>query len=313
MIWQFLNRKWLRNPQLFLGEPSARHSVRVLTGSLRMLPDFVVIGVGKCGTTSLYDYIAQHPNVRVAMSKEINYFNWYLGVKSERWYRAHFPLRLERTVAALRGRRLLTGEATPLYSTHPPSAPALKKVMPSAKLILVLRDPVRRAYSHYHDLGVRLGGEKRSFDEAVRAEAAEIQSNYGDFPAFQHRSTRKPVPTSEPAFSRDRGYWLDARLFHYVSMGLYAEILSWWLQYFAREQLLVLTSERLQREPEPVMVEVFKFLELVPTKVSFQRELNKGTYEPMQAETKEFLREFYKPYNQRLVDLLGWNPGWNEQ
>ena len=109
---------------------------------LRMLPDFVIIGAQKSGTSSLYDFVVQHPAILPAAKKELHYFS--LGYKKgEYWYRLRFPIRASQ--------KLLSGEASPIYLFYPMVPGRMKKLLPDVKLIVILRNPVDRAYSHYHD------------------------------------------------------------------------------------------------------------------------------------------------------------------
>src|SRR4051794_39950057 len=93
---------------------AARVLVRRPTSSQRALPDFLIIGAQKSGTTSLYDYLCQHPQVRPAMTKEVHYFDFNF-TRGTRWYRSHFPL-------GVGSRNWVTGEATPYYLFHPETA-----------------------------------------------------------------------------------------------------------------------------------------------------------------------------------------------
>ena len=146
------------------------HSLRALSGRSpghgRLLPDFVIIGTAKSGTTSLYAWLCEHPCVEPATHKEVHYFdyNYYRGVD---WYRAHFPTVRERDAfAATHGRPFLTGEASPSYISHHWVPERLAGLLPQAKLLVVLRDPVQRAYSQFQmsrregeePLGIPRGG-----------------------------------------------------------------------------------------------------------------------------------------------------------
>jgi hypothetical protein len=141
------------------GPPAPRASGAPEVGKL---PDFVVIGAQKCGTTFFYSLLTGHPNVDQAAVKEVHYFdkqkNFSKGIE---WYRRCFP-----TPTREDGRRSITGEASPSYliSRHAPER--LASAVPDARLIVLLRNPVDRAYSHYHMVVAR-GHERRSFEEAI--------------------------------------------------------------------------------------------------------------------------------------------------
>lgn len=142
--------------------PNGRLGPRVGGGAeAGTLPDFVIIGAGKCGTTSLYDLLTRHPYVERAALKEPHYFD-YNFEKGIEWYRSQFP-----PPRWKEGRRSITGEATP-YLPHPPVPERMAKVIPQARLIVLLRNPVDRVYSLYHR-EIRHVRETRPFEEAIEA------------------------------------------------------------------------------------------------------------------------------------------------
>ncbi len=136
-----------------------------------MLPDFVIIGAQKGGTSSLYQYLAQHPDVGARPEKEVHYFGWAYG-RGEPWYRANFPTATYRVALrqALTRRRILTGEATPYYLFHPRVPDGCARSCPRLDLIVLLRNPVDRAVSSYKHQ-VRQGRESL----AVRGGASNAE------------------------------------------------------------------------------------------------------------------------------------------
>ena len=114
-----------------------------ITAPFRALPDFLIVGAQKGGTSSLYAYLAQHPSVLPSFRKEVKFFdcNYFCG---HTWYRAHFPLRYKLS----RGNRI-TGEGTPNYLFHPTALQRLALTLIDVKIIILLRNPADRAYSHY--------------------------------------------------------------------------------------------------------------------------------------------------------------------
>lgn len=107
-------------------------------------PDFMIIGSPRCGTTSLYKYITFHPQILAAANKEICFFSEHFN-KGLAWYQAHFPPPIDPG-------HFLTGEATPTYFTHPLAAERLHECLPKVKLIVILRNPGDRAFSHFQML-----------------------------------------------------------------------------------------------------------------------------------------------------------------
>ncbi len=150
-----------------------------LTGPIRSLPDFIIIGTARSGTTSLYYNICQHPCVLPAAYDELGFFdsNFHLGLN---WYRSLFPTLLSKWIVKHNKKFAITGEDTPFYIWNPTVAKRILKIIPNVKLIILFRNPIDRAYSNYH-LGVRAGSENLSFEDAIQVELnrlnnAEIES-----------------------------------------------------------------------------------------------------------------------------------------
>lgn len=273
---------------------------RRLTASQRVLPDFLVIGAMKAGTTSLHHAIEQHPQVRGAALKGVHYFDSRLHL-GEAWYRAQFPRQADLAVAAARlGRPILTGEASPSYLVYPHAPGAIHALLPGARLVAVVRDPVKRAYSHYnHNLrkGEQYGRvrETLSFADALAAEEERLAGE-------AERLAADPSYRS-PAFS----------MYSYKTRGRYAEQLDRYGALFPREQLLVVTSEAFYRDTQAVMDTVFRFLGLDPWVVPNTDARNAYEYRaaPMDDATRDTLGAYFAPHNRRLADdWLGADPGW---
>lgn len=265
-------RKAARNGIWAFGRATARY---------RPLPDFLVIGAQKAGTTALYAYLRWHPAVTGPSWKEVSFFDrhWWRG---EPWYRGQFPLR---------SAGQLVGEASPSYLFHPLAPERARAVVPRARLVAVLRDPVDRAYSQYqHE--VALGREPLSFEEAL---AAEEERTRGEV----ERLTADPR-----AFSRA---WWDHT---YAARGLYAEQLEHWLAAFPREQLLVVTTDELGGRPAETYASILAFLGAAPHELDTYPRVFDRDYEPMRQETRRALAEWFAGPNRRLEVLLGRELGW---
>jgi len=135
------------------------------------LPDFVIIGAQKGGTSFLYYLLTRHPLVEPAARKELHFFDQpeHFDNGAE-WYRRCFP-----RVGSKDGQRSITGEATPYYLFDPPVAERMAKIVPKAQLIALLRNPIDRAYSHYQ-MQVKRGTEPRSFEEAIEQQHSSYVS-----------------------------------------------------------------------------------------------------------------------------------------
>ena len=146
---------------------------RYLTSPCRCLPDFIIIGAQKSGTTSLYDLISKHPGVMPPRHKELHYFSTSKYGWGTRWYRLNFPTKLEKRILKKKlHHQVITGEATPNYILHPNTKKRIKNLIPKAKIIVILRNPVDRAYSHYNH-NVRRKLENLSFEEAIQEKRFE--------------------------------------------------------------------------------------------------------------------------------------------
>ena len=138
-----------------------------------MLPEFLIIGAQKSGTTSLYNYLTQHPMVGTAFEKEVRYFNNHFD-KGLNWYKAHFPLRI-------RSSQFMTGEGEPSYLPHPVAPQRVYELVPQVKLIVMLRNPVDRAFSHYQHRFIR-DREPRSFEEVCATDKDTLRNGWDGLP-----------------------------------------------------------------------------------------------------------------------------------
>jgi hypothetical protein len=255
-------------------------------------PDFLVIGVQKGGTTSLYAYLCQHPEVVAARTKEIQYFSEG-HARGSFWYRQHFPVLVGRDPMRLvGGGRLQTGEATPYYLFHPHAPRRVRAQLPGVKLIALLRNPIDRAYSH-HRYHTKLGDEQQSFVAAIAAEPDRLAGELERMIA-------------------DETYQSDAhRNFSYLTRGLYAEQLEHWLEHFPREQLLVLQSERFFADPADGYHRVVRFLGLSNHDLAEYEAVNVGSYSDMDPVTRAKLVDYYREPNEKLYTLLGERFDWD--
>jgi hypothetical protein len=261
---------------------------RVATSGIRLLPDFIIIGAQKCGTTSLYEYLAAHPGVAPAARKEVHYFDRGFRHHGTAWYRAHFPTRPYRLVCETMTRqRLVIGEASPMYLFHPHVPGRVRALLPDVKLIALLRDPVERAYSQYHHRA-RRGKEALPFSEALAREAGRIA---GDIDRVYARTMHR-----QPS---------------YLARGIYADQLAKWLRAFPREQLLILTSEEFFSDTPRVFSQVLEFLGLPPWAPPRFNAFNPGTYSEMEPSMRRWLVEYFAPHNERLYQLIGRDLGWS--
>lgn len=260
----------------------------------RLRPQFLIIGAMRSGTTSLYRYLCKHPLVVEAARKEVHFFdhNYQEGFE---WYARQFASRFSPLKGCGNRLRLITGEASPSYLLHPLAPARAAGHMPDAKLIAILRDPVARAFSHYHH-GLRRQYESLpTFEEALDAEPARLA----------HQRDRL---VSEETQRSDPFLW-----YSYCARGCYLDQLQEWLKFFPREKLLILISEDFYADPSTALRQVTDFLGLpkMPAQASQSfRKHNESHYDGMNPETRQRLVEFFRPHNQRLAEFLGRELPW---
>ena len=266
---------------------------RLVTSPLRQLPDFVIIGAQKAGTTTLYNSLKRHPGIAPASHKELFFFDLQYH-RGPMWYRAHFPYRPSRWPVMTRGRsqRLLSGESTPNYLFHPHAPGRMAAVIPQAKLLVLLRNPVDRAYSHYQHQ-VRAGRETLSFEDAVEQEPVRL---HGELEKMQ----------------ADARYDSAARhRYSYLARGVYVEQLQRWERAFSRQHMLIVNSEAFYADPASTLQRVTAWLGLSRWTPPPRKDNAGGAYAPMRPETRARLIGYFRPYNQRLYEHLGVSYGWD--
>jgi tetratricopeptide (TPR) repeat protein len=245
-------------------------------------PHFLIIGTMKGGTTSLYSYLVHHPQVLPAIEKEINFFagnKFELGMD---WYLAHFP-------PIPKGSTFFTGEATPWYYLIC-EIDKIAHLFPEIKLILILRNPINRACSHYQ-MFVNGGREKRSLSEVITSEIKVINT------------LSNPGLAGAEYWQREKGYLL---------YGLYVYFLEKWMAIFPREQFLIVKSEDFYVSPATTLTQVFEFLGVPDYPLPEYRNYNPGSYQPISDDLRQMLADFFRPHNQKLEEYLGMKFDWDD-
>jgi len=257
---------------------------RVITSSLRRLPDFIIIGAQKGGTSSMFSYLEQHPQLKLSIKKEIHFFDCnYLN--SLNWYRSHFPLKWIHS-------NKKTGEASPYYLFHPLAAQRVFQHCPEVKIIVLLRNPVDRAYSHYMMQSKRKVDPLPTFEEAIAAEKDRLNGEL------------------EKIISNPGYVSYNHQRLSYLSRGMYYQQLTEWFKYFPIDQFLIIKSESFFENPQDELLKVYKFLDInsrFPLDLSPD---NTNTYSPMLEETRISLNKYFKDENNKLSELLGGDFQW---
>lgn len=241
-------------------------------------PDYIIIGVSKCGTSSLHRYIGDHPNVLLPHKKDLHFFGdgFKKGVD---WYLAQFPAIADRL-------DFVTGEASPGYFQSPDAHTRVKSLFPETKFIAMLRNPVDRAVSWYHHNARRFRLTAESLDAIMKAEIEQLAS----------------IPESE--YATARGHLAD---------GMYFYKFKRWMSSFPQEQFLVIKSEDFYENAASTMHEVFDFLALPPYEAEHYPIHNAGGYPPTDEALKETLRKFFRPHNEKLSTFLSRDFSWDER
>jgi hypothetical protein len=251
-----------------------------LTAAARMLPSFLICGGQRCGTTSLYRALAAHPAVlKAVLHKGVHYFDTGYD-RGLRWYRGHFPLRRTADrVAEQLGVGPQTFESSPYYMYHPHAMPRIARDLPGVRLVVLVRDPVERAYSqHAHELARGFEPET-SFARALALEPARLRG--------QHERM-----LDDPA------YYSFAHQHH---------------AYRARGEYTRYLEQRFFADPEPAYDGVLDFLGLPRLGYPAFERHNARPRTILDDRIRRDLTAYYAPYDEALVPWLGRPPCWRLQ
>ena len=238
------------------------------------LVDFVIGGAQKGGTTALCAYLREHPELLMARRKQVHFFDedshFANGSPDYSIYHAAFDAGV--------GRRL-TGEATPIYMYWEPAPRRMWQYNPHMKLILLLRNPIERAYSHW-TMEHSKGRDSASLWDALSDETERCREALPD----QHR------------------------VYSYIDRGVYSEQLRRIWRYFPPPQVLVMKSEHLRDEADAALAEVCDFLGVAHLRQVNARILNSSTYtRPMAQRERDFLCSMFRSEIAQLENMLGWD------
>lgn len=237
----------------------------------------------------MFRYMGQHPHLIPSHKKEIHFFDGGLNPevdtykKGETWYRSHFPLKQEG------GNAQKAFEASPLYIFNPLTPQRIAGLIPEVRIIVVLRNPVMRAISHYFQ-EKRKGRETLPLMKALHAEEKRL----------------KPLVAKQD-------YKNEIYIHHsYKSRGLYYKQIERYLDYFSMRNILVINSEKLFTQPAPTLRRAFDFVGVDPDFTvkdlrSFNIGRNKTDVDPA---VYEYLEDYFRLHNQDLYGLVDENYGW---
>jgi hypothetical protein len=233
-------------------------------------PNFLVIGAQKAGTTSLWHYLIQHPQIELSAQKELHYFDREEDYPDHDWYRSHFT-----------GDRPASGEITPIYCYWPGAIKRIHAFQPTMRLIFILRNPIDRAISHYW-MEYQREQETLSLRDALEAEEARL-------------ATGLPV---------------HLRQHSYLARGVYHEQLARIYRYFPREQVLVLVFESLTRSPQTFLSRITRFLAVDVHAFHIDNAYRVGDYPPPDPALYAHLQDYFAPHNRILAERYGLHADW---
>jgi hypothetical protein len=252
------------------------------------LVNFLIVGAQKSGTTTLHAYLKEHPEIIMSARKEVHFFNkdeFFETIEPDySYYHSFFDEELINTQIIGLNKKLL-GEATPAYLYCRDAAKRIWQYNPSMKIIIILRNPIDRAFSHWN-MEVSRGAESLSFSDALK---------------YEPERCKQALPAQHYVYS-------------YLDRGFYsAQIREYW-RFFSKQQVLVIKYDELVKAREKVLQEVFGFLGVDQKKAQIlsqeRKKLNAIAYEEhMSSAQRRDLSLYYKYEIKQLEAMLGWQCG----
>jgi len=258
------------------------------------LPEFVIVGAQRSGTTSLFRCLMEHPAIipNVLGTKGVHFFDTNYS-RSIDWYLSHFASKQSRlAVESSAGQPAIAGEASPYYLYHPAGAQRMKALIPDAKMIVLLRDPVARAQSHYEHMVWEGYEPLPTLEDALDAEPERLAGE-------AERLLADPTATSHAH-----------QHFSYIDRGRYDEQLARLFEHYPRKQVLVIATDELTSDPDPVLLRVQSFLGLEPDPAITLARRNAGDYDKLAPATRDRLTAEFAANNRRLTELLDCEFSW---
>ena len=280
-------RFWLLlNPQFNPYKFSFKFFLRRITSNLRTYPDFIIIGSGRAGTTSLYSYLIQHPNIITSFSHreqkaaDLHFFEYMIS-SSTNWYRSHFPTKISKKLLQLRTKSsVISGEFTSTYMYHPFVPKRIFDLIPNIKLIVILRNPVDKVYSAF----------------SQQFQFKEFTSSFEDY--IESELKRIKITENEPDLKTFNEDFESIAVPNILRHGIY--------------QIYVVDSKDLHDNTQETLDDIFKFLEIPPVNIPDTSKINVGKYSKMDTLTRRRLLDFFSPFNDKLNYLLGTKFHWSD-
>jgi len=283
----------IKHKSLYSGLKFSHQIFSELTSSMHTLPDFLIIGTAKSGTTSLFEHLIKHPSIFPPLAQQPNFFTSYF-YKGESWYRSYFPSIISKNlIQNIKKQRFLTGEASTQYYWYPHAPKRVKSLLPNAKIILLLRNPIDRSYSQYQ-MEFNKGNEQlSSFEDAIELENERIQDEY------------EKMLHDETYYSKK--YTIQS----YIAKSIYVNYIEEWFKYFPKKQFLFLNSEEFNSDTSKVYKKTLNFLDIPEIDFKKYEIFRAAKYPEMNSTTRKKLSNFFKPHNEKLYKLINQNFHWD--
>ena len=268
------------------------------------MPECAVIGTGKGGTTALHYYLGQHPCIGSSAYDELGFFNenYHLGIN---WYKSLFPTKFTRDKIIKKHGKFLTYDVTPQYLREPYVAKRMFQTFPKMKLIVLLRNPIDKSYSH-HIMG------KNSNTLNNNPEWKGIDNKQVSFEYIVNRDIELISKYEKKNGELNDNYFRNVITKTNLARGFYAQFLRKWFDVYDRKQFLILSSSELANSTQKTLNKIFNFLEIPEYDIPDTTKINTQKYEPMKKQTREILIQFFKKYNNELYELIDRKFDWDK-
>ena len=272
-----------------------KKKIRILTAFIRISPDFLIIGAARSGTTSVFKYLNEHPQTLLSQKKEPNYFSFNYGRFKHFLYKSYFPLIFKKFfLRILRHKKIISGEASTYYLFYPHTPERVFHKYPKIKIIILLRNPIDRAYSHYNQ-NVKLNRETKSFEHAIINEGMRLENELVNL-------------------KKDKYYDSDSlHFFSYLERGKYFHQINRWLKYFPENQIKILLSDDFFSCPQKTYSEILNFLDISNFELKNHKVYNRVTVDSMNKETRTNLERYFQSSNNKLFKLLKRKNIWDSE
>ena len=255
-----------------------------ITAAQRKLPDFLVIGGKRCGTTTLFEFLRQHQMIAEPVIDHMGFFddNYSIGIN---YYKSFFPIKTEETA------KKLDYDVTTSYLTSPFVAERVAKEIPNVKIIVLLRNPTSRAWSDYN-ASQKKDASEEEFQTYIDDELQELEAS-----DFEEKVSKNDYNMSEP-------------FPNFIKKGLYSVYLKKWLKLFPRKNFLFISTESFSNDENKVFKQIFDFLGLSNFEIHKLQRMSKGNYEKLNPKIKNKLDLFFAPHNDELFKLINEKYDW---